>query len=68
VRYLVQDCKSKDPRRRVKVDSFISGSEDYDVEAYLELLLRGVEGMLLPFGYDIEKLREEYVSRNPRKG
>ena len=68
VRYLVQDCKSKDPRRRVKVDSFISGSEDYDVEAYLELLLRGVEVMLLPFGYDIEKLREEYDSLNPRKG
>jgi DNA polymerase elongation subunit (family B) len=67
VRYVIQDCRSRDPRRRVKVDPFISGSEEYDVEAYLELLMRGVEGLLLPFGYDVEKLREKYGFRGPRK-
>jgi len=67
IRYLVCDCKSRDPRKRVKVDSFVSGSEEYDVNVYVDLLLRGVEGMLLPFGYDIERLSEIYGSSNPRK-
>jgi DNA polymerase elongation subunit (family B) len=67
VRFLICDCKSKDPRKRVKVDSFISGDEAYDVDAYVDLLLRGVEGMLLPFGYNMEKLSELFSSKNPRK-
>jgi hypothetical protein len=66
VRYLITDCRSKDPKKRVKVDSFVSGSEEYDAEAYVNLVLRGVEGMLLPFGYDMEKLSEIFGSRNPR--
>jgi len=67
VRYLICDCRSKDPKRRVKVDSFISGDEEYDVDAYVELLLRGVEGMLLPFGYDKERLSAMFNAKNPRK-
>jgi DNA polymerase elongation subunit (family B) len=68
VRFLICDCKSKDPRKRVKVDSFISGDEEYDVDAYVELLLRGAEGMLLPFGYTREKLSEFFNAKSPRKG
>lgn len=68
VRYLITDCRSKDPKKRVKVDSFVSGSEEYDVEAYVNLLLRGVEGMFLPFGYDMERLSEIFSSKNPRQG
>jgi DNA polymerase elongation subunit (family B) len=68
VRFLICDCKSKDPRKRVKVGSFISGDEEYDVDAYVELLLRGAEGMLLPFGYTKEKLSEFFNAKSPRKG
>jgi DNA polymerase elongation subunit (family B) len=68
VRFLIRDCKSKDPRKRVKVDSFISGDEEYDVDAYVELLLRGAEGMLLPFGYTKERLSEFFNAKSPRKG
>ncbi len=67
VRYLITDCRSKDPKKRVKVDSFVSGSEEYDVEAYVDLLLRGAEGMLLPFGYNMERLSEIFSSKNPRR-
>ncbi|MBU0685040.1 MAG: hypothetical protein KJ653_04230, partial [Candidatus Thermoplasmatota archaeon] len=68
VRYLITDCRSKDPKRRVKVDPFVSGSEEYDVEAYVDLLLRGVEGMFLPFGYDMERLSGIFSSKNLRQG
>lgn len=66
IRYLICDCRSKDARKRVKIDSFITGDERYDVDAYVDLLLRGVEGMLLPFGYDREKLSEIFHARRPR--
>jgi len=68
VRYVICDCRSKDPAKRVKVDAFIDGSEEYDPEAYVDLLLRGAEGMLLPFGYTREKLFEIFEARSPRKG
>gem|GEM_PF-237527 len=67
IRYLVCDCRSRDPKKRVKVDSFVTGDEEYDAEVYADLLLRGVEGMLLPFGYDIERLSRIFRSKNPRK-
>ena len=67
VRYVVCDCMSKDHGKRVKVDWFISGDEEYDVDFYVDLLLRGVEGMLLPFGYDLEKLSTTFGAKNPRK-
>ena len=68
VRYLICDCRSGDPRRRVKVEPFLSGDEDYDVGAYVDLLLRGVESMLLPFGYDMDRLSQLFDAEKPRKG
>lgn len=56
VRYLICDRGSRDPWKRVRVESFIAGDEEYDIDAYVELVLRGAEGMLLPFGYDLERL------------
>jgi DNA polymerase elongation subunit (family B) len=68
VRYLVRDCRSKDHKRRVKVDSFVSEDEEYDLDFYVDLLLRGAEGMLLPFGYDMLRLSTTFDAKNPRKG
>lgn len=68
VRYLVRDCRSKDHRRRVTVGSFVSEDEGYDVDFYVDLLLRGTEGMLLPFGYDMLRLSTIFGAKNPRKG
>lgn len=67
VRFLICNCKSKDPKERVKIDSFMTGNEEYDVEAYVDLLLRGVEGMLLPFGYDRSRLMHIFGAKNPRQ-
>ena len=67
VRYLICDCRSRDPGKRVKIDAFLRGDEEYDVDAYVDLLLRGAEGMLLPFGYDKERLAGMFGARNPRR-
>jgi DNA polymerase elongation subunit (family B) len=67
VRYLVRDSESKDHKRRVKVDSFISGDEEYDASFYTKLLLRGAEGLLLPFGYDLNRLYVLFGETRPKK-
>jgi DNA polymerase elongation subunit (family B) len=66
VRFLICDCKSKDPKRRVKVAPFMTGDEEYDAEAYVDLLLRGAEGLLLPFGYDLRHFSALFGSKSPR--
>jgi DNA polymerase elongation subunit (family B) len=66
VRFLICDCKSNDPKRRVKVAPFMTGDEQYDAEAYVDLLLRGAEGLLLPFGYDLQHFSALFGSKSPR--
>jgi DNA polymerase elongation subunit (family B) len=68
VRYLVRDCRSKDHKTCVRVESFISEDDEYDIDFYVDLLLRGVEGMLLPFGFDMPRLSTIFDAKNPRKG
>jgi len=65
VRYLVTDRRSKDHRTRVKADSFLTGAEEYDAEFYVDLLLRAAEGILLPFGYDRERLSRMFGHPGP---
>ena len=67
VRYIICNRKSKDSKERVKVESFMTGSEEYDPEAYVDLLLRGTEGMLLPFGYGRERLSGIFGAAPPRQ-
>jgi len=67
VRYIICDRRSRDPDARVKVDVFASGREEYDADAYVEMLLRATEGMLLPFGYDLGRLCGLFGVRNPRE-
>ena len=57
IRYVMLDRGTRDPKARVGVEKLVDGSEEYDTEAYVDLVLRGAEGLLLPFGYDLAKLR-----------
>ncbi len=59
VRYIVTDAGSRNDRARVRVEPLISGDEEYDDEAYVDLLVRATETLLLPFGYTREKLRQK---------
>ena len=61
VRYIVTEGGSRDYRTRVRVEPLISGDEEYDDEAYVELLVRATETLFLPFGYTRKNLRERLV-------
>jgi DNA polymerase elongation subunit (family B) len=59
VRYVITDGRSRDERRRVRVEALADDVTEYDAEAYVDLLVRAAETMLIPFGYTREKLQEK---------
>jgi DNA polymerase elongation subunit (family B) len=58
IRFVICDSSTKEPTKRVKVAELLEGDERYDAGKYIQLLLRAGEGMLSPFGYDENGLRE----------
>ncbi|HIH00936.1 TPA: hypothetical protein HA259_02470, partial [Thermoplasmata archaeon] len=64
IRYVITDGDSRDDRTRVRVEQLADDVTEYDSEAYVELLVRAAETLLLPFGYTREKL----LGKCPRKG
>ena len=68
VRYVIKDALSKDKAERVRSFPLVGPDDTYDVEKYLELLLKATEELLIHFGYDIKQLRKELVhSKQPQK-
>jgi DNA polymerase elongation subunit (family B) len=59
IRYVITDGDSRDERARVRVEALTKDVVGYDSEAYVDLLVRAAETMLLPFGYSREKLLEK---------
>ena len=57
VRYIVTDQKSKDYRKKVKIEG--RNVEHYDLYFYLKYFYRVVDEILSPFGYDEKKIEKE---------
>ncbi len=58
VEYVICDSSSKKAWERVKVASFLDGSETYDAERYVEFVLRATSELLSPFDYSFESLKK----------
>ncbi|MEM0449025.1 MAG: DNA polymerase domain-containing protein [Methanomassiliicoccales archaeon] len=58
VEYVILDGSSRDVWERVRAAPFLRGDERYDALEYEEMLLRAAADLLLPFGWDLEALRE----------
>lgn len=65
VRFVLLDRRSRSFRHRVRVAELLSGSERYDVDAYLELLARDAETLLAPLGVDRATLLERWGAGTP---
>ena len=59
VRYVIKDALSKDKGERVRPFPLVGPDDTYDVKKYLEMLLKATEEILIHFGYDVKRLREE---------
>ena len=59
VRYVIKDALSKDKGERVRPFPLVGPDDTYDVKKYLEMLVKATEELLIHFGYDVKRLREE---------
>ncbi|MFQ5950085.1 MAG: DNA polymerase domain-containing protein, partial [Nitrospiria bacterium] len=55
--YIILDGKAKFKGDRARPAVLLTGTESYDKEGYVELLLRAAETLLTPVGYPAEDLR-----------
>ena len=59
VRYVIKDALSKNKDDRVRPFPLVSPDDSYDVKKYLEMLIKATEELLIHFGYDVKRLKEE---------
>jgi DNA polymerase-2 len=58
IEFIIVDQSGKKKPEKAKPLALYAFEDGYDIEQYTEFALRAVEVLLLPFGYDVEKLRE----------
>jgi DNA polymerase-2 len=57
VEYIIVDMSGrKKPQKAIPV-ALYAAEEGYDIETYTTMVLKAVETLLLPFGYDVDRLR-----------
>jgi DNA polymerase-2 len=59
VRYVIKDALSKEKGERVRPFPLLGPEDTYDVEKYLELLVKATEEILIHVGYDVKRLRKK---------
>src|SRR4030042_228430 len=59
VRYVIKDAQSREKAERVRPFPLVGPDDTYDVEKYLELLVKATEEILIHVGYDAKRLRKE---------
>ena len=64
IQYIITRSKDKDPASRARAYANFTTDHVYDLEKYTELLLKGGEGLLSLFGYDLKKLDGLTSKRN----
>jgi len=64
VRYVIKNALSKEKGERVRPFPLIGPDDTYDVEKYLEMLLKATEEILIHFGYDTKRL-EKIINPHP---
>ncbi len=63
IEYVIVDASGKKKPQKAVPLALYSFDDGYDIEKYTEMALKAVETMLLPFGWDIEKLGDVVAGR-----
>ncbi len=63
ISYILIDATGKKKPEKAKPVALYAFEDGYDIEKYIELCLKAVETLLLPFGWNMEKLAE-YLGLN----
>jgi len=60
VRYLLVNSESMKASERLKIADLVEDGDEYDKRKYVEHLFKAGESLFQPFGYDLDKIEEEY--------
>ncbi|MCZ6775268.1 MAG: hypothetical protein O7D34_02285 [Ignavibacteria bacterium] len=60
IEYIILDSTGKKKPQKAKPLALYSLEDGYDIEKYTEMTLKAVETLLLPFGYNVEKLEQVF--------
>jgi DNA polymerase-2 len=61
VEYIITDATGKKKPQKAVPLALYSFDDGYDIEKYTEMALKAVETMLLPFGWNVERLLQMFV-------
>ena len=60
IEFIILDQSGKKKPEKAKPLALYAFEDGYDIEQYTEFTLRAIETLLLPFGYDLQRLKLEF--------
>jgi DNA polymerase elongation subunit (family B) len=67
IEYIILDATGRKKPEKARPLALYSFDDGYDIEKYTEMALKAVETLLLPWGWDVEKLRAIFVGDKKSK-
>ena len=67
IEFIIIDQSGKKKPEKAKPIALYAFEDGYDIEQYTELALRAVETLLLPLGYDMERLKMHFGIGKPKR-
>jgi DNA polymerase II len=67
IEFIILDQSGKKKPEKAKPIALYAFEDGYDIEQYTELALRAVETLLLPFGYDVQRLKAHFRIGMPKQ-
>jgi DNA polymerase elongation subunit (family B) len=68
IEFIILDQSGKKKPEKAKPIALYAFEDGYDIEQYTEMALKAVETLLLPFGYNVERLKALYdIGKQKRK-
>ena len=67
IEFIILDQSGKRKPEKAKPIALYAFEDGYDIDQYTEMALRAVETLLLPFGYDVLRLKEYFRVSVPKQ-
>ena len=67
IEFIILDQSGKKKPEKAKPLALYAFEDGYDIEQYTEFALKAVETLLLPYGYDMERLKHQFAPSSARK-
>jgi len=67
IEFIIIDQSGKKKPEKAKPIALYAFEDGYDIEQYTELALRAIETLLLPFGYDVNRLKAYFDINQPKR-